>query len=61
MIKNRWNTDLDEWIRERCFTKDEVIELINNLPMGDVDTVEVRITYGDESSEVRNFYVERRE
>ena len=61
MIKNRWNTDLEEWIHERFFSKEEVTELIDNLPTVDMDLVEVNITYEDESTEVRNFYVEGRE
>lgn len=58
MIKNRWNTNTDEWINERHYTKDEVDKKLDEILTNTVPatSIPVTITYLDGTTQSVDLY-----
>ena len=54
--KTRWNDDLESWVDERHYTKDEIDKkLLEISPMG-ASSVTVTVTYTDGSSQTVDLF-----
>ena len=57
MKKSRWNDDLESWVEERHYTKDEIDKKLIEVSPITASSVTVVVTYVDGSSQTVDLFM----